>query len=66
VPPVPSWVPPLRLRAVGCGEMAGVPVADLLPLTPDSDDLAVTRQQAKRLFDELLKSGDRAVLLLLT
>ena len=33
----------------------GVPVADLLPTTPALDDLAVTRQQAKKLFDELLR-----------
>ncbi len=44
----------------------GVPVADLLPTTADLDDLAVTRKQAKKLFDELLQSEDRAVLLLLT
>lgn len=44
----------------------GVPVADLLPTTPDLDDLAVTRRQAKKLFDELLESEDRAVLVLLT
>ena len=44
-----------------------MPVADLLlPTTPAPDDLAVTRQQAKELFDELLKTEDRAVLLLLT
>src|SRR5215216_1649622 len=41
----------------------GVPVADLLPTTPDMDDLAVTRQRAKKLFDELLRKDDRAVLL---
>ena len=44
----------------------GVPVADLLPMAPDIDDLAVTRRQAKKLFDELLQREDRAVLLLLT
>src|SRR5947209_20411074 len=44
----------------------GVPVADLLPMTPDKDDLAVTRQQAKRLFDDLVRRDDPAVLLLLT
>lgn len=43
----------------------GVAVAELLPTTA-ADDLAVTRQQAKRLFDELLRKEDRAVLLLLT
>ena len=44
----------------------GVPVADLLPTTPILDDLAVTRQQARSLFDLLLQSEDRAVLILLT
>lgn len=44
----------------------GVPVADLLPTTPPPDDLAVTRRQAKKLFDGLLETEDRAVLLLLT
>jgi transcriptional regulator with XRE-family HTH domain len=44
----------------------GVPVADLLPTTPDLDDLVVTRKQAKKLFDELLQTEERAVLLLLT
>src|SRR5689334_17907877 len=36
-----------------------MPVAGLLPTTPASDDLAVTRQRAKKLFDELLKTEDR-------
>src|SRR5947209_13239880 len=44
----------------------GVPVADLLPTTPDVDDLTVSRQRAKKLFDELLRTDDRAVLLVLT
>ena len=44
----------------------GVAVADLLPTTAVQDDLAVTRQQAKKLFDALLRTEDRAVLLLLT
>lgn len=44
----------------------GVPVADLLPTTPAPDELTVTRQQAKKLFDSLLQTEDRAVLLLLT
>jgi hypothetical protein len=44
----------------------GVPVADLLPTAPDWDDLAVTRRKARELFDELVGSEDRAVLLLLT
>src|ERR1700690_3677315 len=43
----------------------GVPMADLLPMTPDLDDLAVTKQQAKKLFDELVQRGDRAVLVVL-
>jgi transcriptional regulator with XRE-family HTH domain len=44
----------------------GVPVADLLPTTPVQDDLTVTREQARRLFEGLLQSEDRAVLFLLT
>ena len=44
----------------------GVPVADSLPTTPVLDDLAVTRQQAKKLFEDLLRREDPAVLLLLT
>jgi transcriptional regulator with XRE-family HTH domain len=44
----------------------GVSVAHLLPTTPALDDLAVTRRQAKKLFDALLETEDRAVLLLLT
>src|SRR3954464_5167397 len=44
----------------------GVAVAELLPTTPDLDDLAVTRQQARKLFDELLRSEDWVVLLVLT
>jgi hypothetical protein len=43
-----------------------VPVADLLPTSPLADDLAATRKHAKKLFDELLESKDRAVLLVLT
>jgi transcriptional regulator with XRE-family HTH domain len=38
----------------------GVPVADLLPTAPDLDDRAVTRRQARKLFDELAGSEDRA------
>jgi hypothetical protein len=38
-----------------------VPVAGRLHTTPAPDDLAATRQQARKLFDELLKSEDRAV-----
>jgi transcriptional regulator with XRE-family HTH domain len=44
----------------------GVAVADLLPTAPAPDDLAAARQQARRLFDGLLRTEDRAVLLLLT
>jgi transcriptional regulator with XRE-family HTH domain len=44
----------------------GVPLADLLLAIPVPDDLAVARQQVKRLFDTLLQSEDRAVMLLLT
>jgi transcriptional regulator with XRE-family HTH domain len=44
----------------------GIPLADMLPTTPHLDELAVTRQQARKLFEELLRSEDRAVLLLLT
>src|SRR5436305_555244 len=41
----------------------GVPLPDLLPTTPSPDELAVTRQQVKKLFDGLLQTDDRAVLL---
>jgi transcriptional regulator with XRE-family HTH domain len=44
----------------------GVPLAELLPTTPILDDLAVARQRAKKLFDDLLRTDDRAVLLVLT
>jgi transcriptional regulator with XRE-family HTH domain len=44
----------------------GVQIADLLPMTPGHDDLEVTRKQARKLFDELLRSEDRAVMLVLT
>jgi transcriptional regulator with XRE-family HTH domain len=44
----------------------GVQVAELLPTKTDLDDLALTRRQAKKLFEELVESEDRAVLLLLT
>jgi transcriptional regulator with XRE-family HTH domain len=37
----------------------GVPVADRLPTAPEVDDLAVTRRQARKLFDELGGSEDR-------
>jgi hypothetical protein len=56
------------LKPFGRGPVTlGVPIADLLPTTTLAlDDLAVTRQQAKRLFDILLRSDDRAVLILMT
>jgi transcriptional regulator with XRE-family HTH domain len=44
----------------------GVAIADLLPGEEAVADLAVTRQQAKRLFDSLLQREDPAVLVLLT
>lgn len=44
----------------------GVPIADLLPTGPGLEELDVTRKQAKKLFDELLRSEDKAVLVLLT
>ena len=34
-------------------------MADLLPMTPDRDDLAVTRQQAKRALAECFQVEDR-------
>lgn len=44
----------------------GVQIADLLPTTQHLDDLDVTRKQAMKLFDELLRSDDRAAMLVLT
>jgi transcriptional regulator with XRE-family HTH domain len=44
----------------------GIQIVDLLPTDPDLEELEVTRKQAKKLFDELLGSKDRAVLVLLT
>jgi transcriptional regulator with XRE-family HTH domain len=44
----------------------GVQIADLLPTTPDLSDLDVTRKHAKKLFEELLRSDDRAVLVVLS
>jgi transcriptional regulator with XRE-family HTH domain len=44
----------------------GVQIADLLPTTPDLSDLDVTRKQLKKLFEELLRSEDRAVMIVLT
>jgi transcriptional regulator with XRE-family HTH domain len=46
-------------------EALGVQIGELLPTKSKPDELAVTRQQAKKLFEELLKSDDRAVLVLL-
>jgi hypothetical protein len=42
----------------------GVRVAELLPTSLELDDLDVMRRQARKLFDELVGSEDRAVLLL--
>jgi XRE family aerobic/anaerobic benzoate catabolism transcriptional regulator len=44
----------------------GVPVADLLPVTAVREELSVMREQARDLFESLLRSGDRAILVLLT
>jgi transcriptional regulator with XRE-family HTH domain len=44
----------------------GVSIADLLPTSSILDDLESTRQQAKKLFDALVTTEDRAILLLLT
>jgi len=44
----------------------GVSIAELLPTSPPLADMAVTRQQAKKLFDALLQTEDRAVLHLMT
>jgi transcriptional regulator with XRE-family HTH domain len=44
----------------------GVQMTDLLPATSDLDEMAVARQRARKLFDELLRCDDRAVLLVLT
>ncbi len=43
----------------------GTPVADLLPTDPLPDDLAVLRQQAKRLLQAVLETEDRQTLSLL-
>jgi transcriptional regulator with XRE-family HTH domain len=44
----------------------GVAVVELLPTEAEVDELAIARQRAKKLFDELLRCDDRAVLLVLT
>ena len=43
----------------------GTTLADLLPMTPALDELAVLRQQARRLFDALIGTEDRHTLSLL-
>lgn len=40
----------------------GTTVADLLPATTPPDDLKVLRQQAKRLFDDILQTESRETL----
>jgi transcriptional regulator with XRE-family HTH domain len=57
-------VPGIDLVARLCSAL-GVPVAELLPMTDPTPDLLVIRQQAKRLFESLLQTDDRAVLILL-
>lgn len=42
----------------------GVTVQELLPTTPSPDTLAVLRDRARQLFDELLRSADRETLLM--
>lgn len=44
----------------------GVPVAELLPTEEVPDSLVAMRQQIRKLVEELLKSDDRAALLVLT
>jgi transcriptional regulator with XRE-family HTH domain len=44
----------------------GVSISDLLPVSSNLDDLESTRQQARKLFDALVTTEDRAILLLLT
>lgn len=43
----------------------GTPLADLLPTDPPPDDLAVLREQARRLFTGVVGTEDRDVLTLL-
>ena len=57
--------PGIDLVARFCAAL-GVPVADLLPITPPTHDLTVMRQRAKKVFDALIQTEDRAILLLLT
>lgn len=42
----------------------GTPIADLLPTDPPPDELAVLRDQARRLFDNVVATEDRDVLTL--
>jgi transcriptional regulator with XRE-family HTH domain len=44
----------------------GTSMSDLLPTTPALDDLAASRQRAKKLFDVLIRTDDQGVLLVLT
>jgi hypothetical protein len=53
-----------RRAATSTGGGISDGAAGLLPTTPEPDDLAVTRQQARKLFDGLLRSEGWAVLLL--
>lgn len=41
-------------------------VQELLPLTPSPDTLAVLKERAKGLFNEVLQSADRETMLMLT
>jgi transcriptional regulator with XRE-family HTH domain len=43
----------------------GATVAELLPVVPSSDTMALLRSRAKGLFDELLAGADRETLLML-
>jgi transcriptional regulator with XRE-family HTH domain len=43
----------------------GSSLADLLPTTPPLDPLAVLRERAKQLFEDLLRVADRETLLML-
>jgi hypothetical protein len=61
-----------RLEAAGAApgiDLAAalrVAVTDLLPAVPPPDDLDAFRDQARRLFEGLITSGDRLTLSLLT
>ncbi|MEJ7636429.1 MAG: hypothetical protein WKF75_00175 [Singulisphaera sp.] len=43
----------------------GTTVADLLPATASPDTLPILREQARALFDSLLRTADRETLLML-